>query len=87
MLDTAKAAPTLASTANVAAFNLGNAIAACLGGLAIDAGLGYTAPNWVGALMTTGGLGLALLSGRLDRRTTVQPPARLPVTADARRAA
>lgn len=36
MLNTAKEAPTLASTLNVAAFNLGNAFGAYIGGLVID---------------------------------------------------
>lgn len=67
VMDKAKGAPALASAANIAAFNLGNAIGAWLGGLAIDAKLGYTAPNWVGALLVTAGLATALLSGALDR--------------------
>lgn len=64
----AAAAPTLASTANIAAFNLGNAIGAWLGGLAIDAHFGYAAPNVVGALLVLASLGTALFSGALDRR-------------------
>ncbi len=39
----------LAASANVSASNLGNALGAWLGGLAITAGLGYTAPLHVGA--------------------------------------
>ncbi|KUL24692.1 MFS transporter [Streptomyces regalis] len=39
----------LAAGANVSASNLGNALGAWLGGLAITAGLGYTAPLYVGA--------------------------------------
>lgn len=61
-------APALASSANISAFNLGNALGAWLSGLAIDHGLGYTAPNWIGALLTAAGLGIALVSGLLDRR-------------------
>ncbi|AXB47608.1 MFS transporter [Amycolatopsis albispora] len=64
----AKEAPALASAANIAAFNLGNAGGAWLGGLAIDGGLGYTAPNWIGALLAASGLLVALLSGMLDRK-------------------
>ena len=41
--------PTLASGANIAAFNLGNALGAWLGGVTITAGLGYTSPIWAGA--------------------------------------
>ncbi|WP_435156139.1 MFS transporter [Amycolatopsis sacchari] len=63
----AEGAPALASAANIAAFNLGNAGGAWLGGLAIDSGLGYTAPNWIGALLAAGGLLVAVVSGLLDR--------------------
>ncbi|WP_116109317.1 MFS transporter [Amycolatopsis ruanii] len=68
-------APALASAANIAAFNLGNAGGAWLGGLAIGHGLGYTAPNWIGAVLAAAGLGVALVSGALDRRpaTRTQP--------------
>ncbi|MDQ1042649.1 MFS transporter [Streptomyces sp. V4I2] len=45
----------LAASANVSASNIGNALGAWLGGLAITAGLGYTAPLYVGA-------GIALIS-------------------------
>ena len=69
MMDKAEDAPALASAANIAAFNLGNALGAWLGGSAIDSGLGYTAPNWIGALLTAAGLAVALYSGALDRRS------------------
>ncbi|WP_338779729.1 MFS transporter [Streptomyces sp. DG1A-41] len=45
----------LAASANVSASNVGNALGAWLGGVAITAGLGYTSPLYVGA-------GIALLS-------------------------
>ncbi|MDI6023362.1 MFS transporter [Leucobacter sp. UT-8R-CII-1-4] len=48
----AGSAPTLASGANIAAFNLGNALGAWAGGIGIAAGLGYTAPIWIGSIMT-----------------------------------
>ncbi|WP_370966444.1 MFS transporter [Amycolatopsis sp. cg9] len=65
----AEGAPALASAANIAAFNLGNAGGAWLGGQAIESGLGYTAPNWIGAALAAAGLAVALVSGLLDRRT------------------
>lgn len=65
----AEGAPALASAANIAAFNLGNAGGAWLGGQAIDAGLGYTAPSWIGAVLAAAGLAVAVVSGLLDRRT------------------
>lgn len=55
-------APTLASGANIAAFNVGNALGAWLGGLTIAAGLGYTSPLWVGAAMTVAALVVVALA-------------------------
>ncbi len=37
----------------------------------IAAGLGYTAPNWVGAALAASALVLAVVSGLLERRTSV----------------
>lgn len=68
VLDQAHGAPTLASAVNIGAFNLGNALSAWLGGLVISAGLGYTAPNWVGALLAASALVLAVWSAALERR-------------------
>ncbi|MFF8612224.1 MFS transporter [Streptomyces sp. NPDC015350] len=69
VLDQAHGAPTLASAVNIGAFNLGNALAAWLGGLVITAGLGYTSPNWVGAALAAAALLLAFWSAALERRT------------------
>ncbi|ALV38820.1 MFS transporter [Streptomyces sp. CdTB01] len=46
----------LAAGANVSASNVGNALGAWLGGAAISAGLGYTAPLYVGAALVLAGL-------------------------------
>lgn len=69
MMEKAKGAPALAAAANIAGFNLGNAIGAWMGGLAIGAGYGYTSPNWVGALLAASGLAVAAISGSFERRT------------------
>ncbi|MFC9327538.1 MFS transporter [Kitasatospora sp. NPDC057015] len=74
VLDQAAAAPTLASAGNIGAFNLGNALAALLGGMVISAGFGYTAPNWVGAALAASALVLALISGALERRGAATHP-------------
>ncbi|MFE7547566.1 MFS transporter [Streptomyces gardneri] len=71
VLDQAHSAPTLASAVNIGAFNLGNALAAWLGGLVIASGFGYTAPNWVGAVLAAAALGLAFWSAALERRAPV----------------
>ncbi|GGO99835.1 MFS transporter [Wenjunlia tyrosinilytica] len=75
VLDQAAAAPTLASAVNIGAFNLGNALSAWLGGLVISGGLGYTAPNWVGAALAASALALALISGALERARPATRPA------------
>ena len=49
-------APTLASGANIGAFNVGNALGAWAGGVGISAGLGYTSPIWIGAALTASAL-------------------------------
>ncbi|OON82610.1 MFS transporter [Streptomyces tsukubensis] len=68
VLDHAKGAPTLASAVNIGAFNLGNALSAWLGGIVISAGFGYTAPNWVGAVLAAAALLLAVVSSVIERR-------------------
>jgi DHA1 family inner membrane transport protein len=57
---------SLASSFNIAAFNLGNALGAWLGGVVITRGPGMGAVTWVAALVTVLGLGVALYSVRLD---------------------
>ncbi|MGW4384114.1 MFS transporter [Kitasatospora sp. NPDC004531] len=79
VLDQAHGAPTLASAVNIGAFNLGNALAAWLGGAVISAGLGYTAPNWVGALLAGSALVLAFVSAGLERREAAPAAAPVPV--------
>jgi DHA1 family inner membrane transport protein len=64
----AAGAPTLASGANIAAFNVGNALGAWIGGLTIGAGLGYTSPLWAGAAITVLGLAALLVASRSQRR-------------------
>lgn len=65
-MDEAKTAPTLASVMNIGAFNLGNALAAWLGGIAIDSSWGFAGAPWVGAAMSAVALLLTfgLLPGR-----------------------
>lgn len=64
------AGQSLASSFNIAAFNLGNAIGAWLGGVVIDRGPGLAAIPWVAALMPLVGLVLALVSHRFEMRRT-----------------
>lgn len=68
LIDVAGDAQGLAAAGNHAALNVANAIGASLGGLVIAAGLGYTAPAVVGALLAVGGLGVLAVSWALERR-------------------
>lgn len=57
-------APTLASGANIAAFNVGNALGAWIGGLTLAAGFGYTSPLWAGAAVTLASLVVLAVAAR-----------------------
>ncbi|WP_129792336.1 MFS transporter [Sphingosinicella sp. CPCC 101087] len=63
-------APNLASSVNIGAFNLGNALGAALGGGVIAAGLGYPAVALAGAATSMLGLAAVLLA---RRPSAVQP--------------
>ncbi|TDD15505.1 MFS transporter [Nonomuraea diastatica] len=54
----------LAASANVSASNVGNALGAWLGGLAIGLGLGHAAPLYVGAAIVLAGLAVMTISAR-----------------------
>ncbi|WP_164700548.1 MFS transporter [Modestobacter sp. KNN46-3] len=58
---------SLVSAANQAAFNVANALGAALGAGVLSAGLGYTAPIWVGAGLALAGTGIAVVAVRGDR--------------------
>ena len=59
----------VASALNIAAFNLGIAIGAWLGGLVVESPLGLAATPWVGAILVAAALLLTIWSGALDRRS------------------
>ncbi|WP_371749229.1 MFS transporter [Streptomyces sp. NBC_00280] len=63
----------LAASANVSASNLGNALGAWLGGLAITAGLGYTAPLYVGAGIVLISVVVMTVAAHLARSPARQP--------------
>ncbi|WP_309107234.1 MFS transporter [Arthrobacter sp.] len=73
LLDASPDAPSLASSLNHAALNVANALGAFLGGLVIAWGWGYVAPALVGAVLAVLGLGVALLSGLLERKKPLAP--------------
>ncbi|OFV76029.1 MFS transporter [Rhodococcus erythropolis] len=67
IMNYASAAPTMASGANIAAFNVGNALGAWLGGITIAAGLGFISPIWMGAAVTVAGLLVLIVAAKIDR--------------------
>jgi DHA1 family inner membrane transport protein len=66
VVEKASAAPNLASTLNIGAFNVGNAGGAWLGGLAIGHGLGLDALPWVAAAVSIAALLLTWIAARMD---------------------
>jgi DHA1 family inner membrane transport protein len=68
VLDAAEGAPSLASSVNASAFNVGIALSAWFGGLAIDADLGLTAPIWIGVAMGVAALAVAAAASAAARR-------------------
>jgi MFS transporter, DHA1 family, inner membrane transport protein len=64
----ASEAPGMASSVNVGAFNLGNALGAAAGGAAISAGWTYAAVPMVGALIAVSGLALVIAQLMARRR-------------------
>jgi len=68
LMDVAGEAQTLAAALNHSAFNVANALGAWLGGMAIDAGLGWTSTGWIGALLATTGFGIFAVTAMDARR-------------------
>ncbi|RFU49599.1 MFS transporter [Paraburkholderia sp. DHOC27] len=66
VLGKASNAPNLASTLNIGAFNIGNALGAWLGGLAIAHGHALDTLPWVAAVVTLAALALTGVAIRLD---------------------
>ncbi|WP_454829687.1 MFS transporter [Pseudoxanthomonas wuyuanensis] len=70
VLQKAGGAQSLASSLNIGAFNLGNALGAWLGGVVIAHGAGLSALTWVAALVPASAFLVALWSIALERRQT-----------------
>jgi DHA1 family inner membrane transport protein len=75
VVDQARESPTLASTLNIAAFNLGNALGAWLGGRLLDAGLPLHIVPLGAAAMALVAIAIAGFSIALERRglRAIQP--------------
>lgn len=68
------AGQALASSFNIAAFNLGNAVGAWIGGLAIDRGPGLAALPLVAAAFPLAALALSIVAQRHDRKVMTRMP-------------
>lgn len=71
VLRKAAGAPSLASSVNIGAFNLANALGAWLGSEVISAGVGFAALPWAAALVAVAGLLVAWYALRRDRADTL----------------
>lgn len=67
LFNLAEAAPTLAGATNTAAFNLGNTVGPWLGGVVIDAGLGYARTALAGGVLCAAAVGATALQVRAER--------------------
>ncbi|MEJ1096786.1 MULTISPECIES: MFS transporter [unclassified Pseudoxanthomonas] len=68
VLQKAGGAQSLASSLNIGAFNLGNALGAWLGGVVITHGAGLAALSWIAALVPVSAFLVALWSIALERK-------------------
>lgn len=68
VMSVAHEAPGLASSVNIGAFNLGNAVGAAAGALVLDLGWGYSAVSFAGALLA--GLALLLVLFQIKRESS-----------------
>jgi MFS transporter, DHA1 family, inner membrane transport protein len=68
------AGQALASSFNIAAFNLGNAVGAWIGGVAIDRGPGLAALPLVAAAFPLAALALSIVAQRRDRKVMTRVP-------------
>jgi MFS transporter, DHA1 family, inner membrane transport protein len=66
VVEKASAAPHLASTLNIGAFNLGNAGGAWLGGLALGHGYGFDQLPWVAAAVAVAALVVTWIAARME---------------------
>lgn len=67
LMDVARDSQSIAAALNHSALNIGNALGALLGGIAIAGGFGYVAPIWIGLVLSVAGVALATASFGLDR--------------------
>ena len=71
LMDVAGDNQSIAAAMNHSALNIGNSLGAFLGGIVIALGWGFVAPAWVGVVLALAGLGVALMSYRVEDRSRV----------------
>ncbi|MFI8594599.1 MFS transporter [Microbacterium sp. NPDC078428] len=88
LMDVAGDNQSIAAALNHSALNIGNSLGAFLGGVVIAAGWGFVMPAWTGVVLAILGVGIALLSfrlerdgGRATRRVGAEDPANPPAEA------
>ena len=74
LMDVAHEGQSLAAALNHSTLNTANALGAWLGSMVLAAGWGYGAPSLVGAGLAVLGVGVAVLSAVLERRSRVVAP-------------
>ena len=72
LMDVARDGQSLAAALNHSTLNVANALGAWLGSVVLAAGLGYEWPSRVGAILAVGGVGIAVLSALLGRRSALR---------------
>jgi MFS transporter, DHA1 family, inner membrane transport protein len=68
LMNVAGDSQTLAAAINHASLNIGNSIGAALGGVVVAAGLGYLAVTWLGLVLCSLGVVIAVISFSVERR-------------------
>lgn len=64
-----RGAQALASSVNIGAFNLGNAIGAAIGGVILSHGYSYSMISFIGALIAVLGISVILVISRRNANT------------------
>lgn len=67
LMDVAHDSQSMAAALNHSALNIGNALGAALGGVAVAANLGYVAPVWIGLVLSVVGIILSVVTFTVDR--------------------
>ena len=72
VMSVAHEAPGLASSVNIGAFNLGNALGAAAGGAVLSMGMSYSAVSIAGAVLTSLGLVLVFIQVKINKESVQQ---------------